>query len=78
MIRFLTLVGLVVGSLPITALAQTSTVIPDSEAPQHIGRNATVEGVLTAVSTSKKGNTFINFGGVSGNAGCQTGKGYHW
>jgi hypothetical protein len=45
-------------------LAQISTVIPDSEAAQHIGQNATVEGVVTAVSTIKKGNTFINFGGV--------------
>jgi DNA/RNA endonuclease YhcR with UshA esterase domain len=64
MIRFLTLVALVVGSLSITTLAQTSTVIPDSDAPQHIGQNATVEGVVTAVSTSKKGNTFINFRNV--------------
>ena len=50
--------------LSITALAQASTVIPESEAPQQIGQNATVEGVVTAVSTSKRGNTFINFGGV--------------
>ena len=64
MIRFLTLAALVVGSLSITALAQTSTVIPDSDAPLHIGQNATVEGVVVAVSTSKRGNTFINFGGV--------------
>jgi DNA/RNA endonuclease YhcR with UshA esterase domain len=64
LIRFLTLAALVVGSLSITALAQTSTVIPDSDAPQHIGQNVAVEGVVTAVSTSKKGNTFINFGGV--------------
>jgi hypothetical protein len=64
MIRFLTLAAMVVGSLSITALAQTSTVIPDSEAAQHIGQNATVEGVVTAVSTSKRGYTFINFGGV--------------
>ena len=63
-IRFLTLAGLVVGSLSITALAQASTVIPDSEVPQHILQNATVEGVVTAFSTSKRGNTFINFGGV--------------
>jgi len=63
-IRFLTLAALVVGSLSITALAQTSTVIPDSDAPLHIGQNATVEGVVVAVSTSKRGNTFINFGGV--------------
>jgi DNA/RNA endonuclease YhcR with UshA esterase domain len=64
MIRFLTLAALVVGSLSIAALAQTSGVIPDSEAAQHIGQNAIVEGVVTAVSTSKRGNTFINFGGV--------------
>jgi hypothetical protein len=63
-IRFLTLAALVVGSLSITALAQTSTVIPDSDAPLHIGQNATVEGVVVAVSTSKRGNTFINFGGI--------------
>jgi len=30
----------------------------------YFGKNVTVEGVVTAVSTSKKGNTFINFGGV--------------
>lgn len=39
-------------------------VVPDSEAAQHIGQNVTVEGVVTAVSTSGRGNTFINFGGV--------------
>src|ERR1700737_4773712 len=63
-VRFLTLAGLLVVSLLITVLAQTSTVIPDKEAEQHIGQNVTVEGVVTAVSTSRKGNTFINFGGV--------------
>jgi hypothetical protein len=63
MIRFLTLAALFVGSLSTTALAQTSTITPD-QAPQHIGQNITVEGVVVAVSTSKKGNTFINFGGV--------------
>ena len=31
---------------------------------QHIGQNAAVEGVVVAVSTSKRGNTFINFGDV--------------
>jgi len=44
--------------------AQTQVVINDSEAPQHVGENVAVEGVVTAVSRSKKGNTFINFGGV--------------
>jgi DNA/RNA endonuclease YhcR with UshA esterase domain len=43
--------------------ADTQT-ISDSEAAQRIGQNMTVEGVVTAVSTSRKGNTFINFGGV--------------
>jgi hypothetical protein len=63
-IRFLTLSMLFVGTLSITLVAQTSTVIPDTEAEKHIGQNVTVEGVVTAVSTSRKGNTFINFGGV--------------
>src|SRR5262245_23074774 len=63
MIRFLTLAALFVGRLSTTSLAQTSTITPD-QAPQHIGENATVEGVVVAVSTSKRGNTFINFGGV--------------
>ena len=63
-IRFLTLAGLLVGGLSITVLAQTSMVIPDSEAAQHVGQDVTVEGIVTAVSTSRKGNAFINFGGV--------------
>jgi hypothetical protein len=63
-IRFLTVAGLLVGSLSITLFAQTSTVIPDTEAEKHIGQDVTVEGVVTAVTTSRKGNTFINFGGV--------------
>jgi DNA/RNA endonuclease YhcR with UshA esterase domain len=55
---------LFVGTLSITLVAQTSTVIPDTEAEKHIGQNVTVEGVVTAVSTSQKGNAFINFGGA--------------
>jgi hypothetical protein len=43
--------------------AQTSTVITDTEAQQHVGQKAMVEGVVVAVSTSSKGNTFVNFGG---------------
>jgi hypothetical protein len=30
----------------------------------YVGQNFAVEGIVTAVRTSKKGNTFINFGGV--------------
>jgi DNA/RNA endonuclease YhcR with UshA esterase domain len=63
-IRFLTLSSLLAGSLSITLFAQTSTVIPDTEAEKHIGQDVTVEGIVTAVTTSRKGNTFINFGGV--------------
>jgi cytochrome c-type biogenesis protein CcmE len=66
-IRFLALAGLFVGSLSITLFAQTSTVIRETEAAQHIGQDVTVEGVVTAVSTSRKGNTFINFGAVCPN-----------
>ena len=43
--------------------AQTATVILDTEAAQHIGQKATVEGIVAVVFTSKNGNTFINFGG---------------
>lgn len=44
--------------------AQTPSVISDAQAQQFIGQNVTVEGVVTAVTTSRKGNTFINFGGA--------------
>ena len=62
MIRFLILAGLLIGGLSITALAQTSTVISDTEAAQHLGQHVTVEGVVVAVFASKNGNTFLNFG----------------
>jgi DNA/RNA endonuclease YhcR with UshA esterase domain len=45
-----------------TLQAQTARVIPDTEATQHVGQKATVEGVVAAVTSSGKGNTFINFG----------------
>ena len=44
--------------------AQTPVVVSDTQAAEYIGQDVTVEGVVTAVSTSRKGNTFINFGGV--------------
>jgi hypothetical protein len=61
-IRFLTLTGMVAVSLSITALAQTSIVIPDTEGAQHVGQHIAVEGVVVKVFTSKNGNTFLNFG----------------
>ena len=42
--------------------AQTATTIPDTEAAQHVGQQATVEGIVVKVFTSKHGNTFLNFG----------------
>jgi DNA/RNA endonuclease YhcR with UshA esterase domain len=44
-------------------LAQADTVISDSEAAQHVGQAASVEGTITKVFTSRNGNTFLNFGG---------------
>lgn len=49
--------GLLVGS------ARADTVIPDTEAAQHVGQAVAVEGTITKVFTSKNGNTFLNFGG---------------
>ena len=51
---------------PLTSLsrAQAPVVVSDTQAEQHLGQDVTVEGVVTAVTTSRKGNTFINFGGV--------------
>jgi hypothetical protein len=51
-------------SLSFPLRAQTPSVIPDAQAQHHVGQNLTVEGVVTAVTTSRNGNTFINFGGV--------------
>jgi DNA/RNA endonuclease YhcR with UshA esterase domain len=45
-----------------TLEAQTARVVPDTEAAQHVGQYATVEGMVVKVLTSKNGNTFLNFG----------------
>jgi DNA/RNA endonuclease YhcR with UshA esterase domain len=45
-----------------TLEAQTATVIPDTEAAQRVGQQATIEGTVVKVLTSKNGNTFLNFG----------------
>ena len=60
------LVSVLFVTAPVASLsrAQAPVVVSDAQAAQYIGQNATVEGVVTAVSTSRKGNTFINFGGV--------------
>jgi DNA/RNA endonuclease YhcR with UshA esterase domain len=55
--------ALLFGSLPLPLCTQTAAVIADTDAAQHVGQKATVEGVVVAVSSSGKGNTFINFDG---------------
>jgi DNA/RNA endonuclease YhcR with UshA esterase domain len=56
------LVLYLVGWLSAPVSAQTVTVIPDTEASQHVGQKVTVEGTVVKVFTSKNGNTFLNFG----------------
>jgi DNA/RNA endonuclease YhcR with UshA esterase domain len=60
--RSFLLTVLVAAWLPVSLTAQTATVIADTDAAQHVGQKATVEGVVVAVFTSGKGNTFMNFG----------------
>jgi DNA/RNA endonuclease YhcR with UshA esterase domain len=50
--------------LPLRRRVKRKSFVSDAQAEQHIGQNVTIEGVVTAVSTSRKGNTFINFGEV--------------
>jgi DNA/RNA endonuclease YhcR with UshA esterase domain len=63
-LRLLMSVLFVMAPLAFLSRAQTPVVISDTQAAQYIGQNVTVEGVVTAVSTSWKSNAFINFGGV--------------
>jgi DNA/RNA endonuclease YhcR with UshA esterase domain len=56
------LIVLLAGWLSAPLSAQTASVIPDTEAAQHVGQKATVAGTVVKVFTSKNGNTFLNFG----------------
>jgi hypothetical protein len=60
--RMVLLAALICGSCSVTTRAQTTTVIPFAEAPQHVGQHVTVEGVVVKVFTSRNGNTFLDFG----------------
>ena len=60
--RFWLFVVLLAGWFSAPLEAQTATVISDTEAAQHVGQQATVEGTVVKVFTSKNGNTFLNFG----------------
>ena len=42
--------------------AQTTVLIHDDEASEHLGQYVTVEGMVVAVFISKTGNTFLSFG----------------
>jgi DNA/RNA endonuclease YhcR with UshA esterase domain len=55
-------IALLAGWLSAPVSAQTASVIPDTEAAQHVGHQATVEGTVVKVFRSKNGNTFLNFG----------------
>ncbi len=46
----------------LASFAQAETISP-REASHHIGEQVTVEGVVSQVSTSSGGTTFVNFGG---------------
>jgi hypothetical protein len=57
-LRLLISVLFVTSPLASKSQAQTPVVVSDAQAAQYIGQNVTVESVVTAVSTSRKGNTF--------------------
>jgi DNA/RNA endonuclease YhcR with UshA esterase domain len=50
-------------SLVLRVGAQDLPTVKDSEAAQYVGKNVEVRGLVVAVYTSKKGNTFLNLGG---------------
>ena len=60
--RFWLFVVLLTGWFSAPVDAHSATVISDTEAAQHVGQQATAEGTLVKVFTSKNGNTFLNFG----------------
>ena len=70
LLRLSLLAFLFTTSLPSPTRADTT--VSACDAWMYVGQNVAVEGVVTAVTTSKKGNTFINFGGVYPNQ-CFTG-----
>src|SRR5580700_574720 len=59
----LVLTALIFGSGLMASPVRAETVVPDSEAAQHVGQAVSVEGTITKVFKSKNGNTFLNFGG---------------
>jgi DNA/RNA endonuclease YhcR with UshA esterase domain len=50
-------------SLVLRVRARDLPTVKDSEAARYVGKNVEVRGLVVAVYTSKKGNTFLNSGG---------------
>ena len=57
--QFLSALGI---ALVFTTIGHAETIAP-REAAQYVGSSSTVEGVVSQVSRSRGGTTFINFGG---------------
>jgi hypothetical protein len=60
--RYSFFIFLLTGWFSAPVAAQTATVISDTDPTQHVGQQATVEGTVVKVFTSKNANTFLNFG----------------
>jgi DNA/RNA endonuclease YhcR with UshA esterase domain len=58
-LKFISVTGLAL----LLALSASAETITPKEAAYYVGEAVTVEGVVSQVSTSKGGTTFINFGG---------------
>jgi DNA/RNA endonuclease YhcR with UshA esterase domain len=63
LLRPVSFAALICGFWWMAGLIKAETIIPDSEAAQHVGQTVSVEGTITKVFKSKNGNTFLNFGG---------------
>jgi len=46
------------------SLTACSKAMPPEDAAKHVGESATVKGKVSSVSVSKKGDSFLNFGGI--------------
>jgi DNA/RNA endonuclease YhcR with UshA esterase domain len=56
------LIALSIAISGFSIVAEELITISDSEAVQHIGQRVTVQGMVIKVTTSRAGNTFLNFG----------------
>ncbi len=61
--KFLRSVVISLGMALLFATVASAETISPQEASRHVGEFVTVEGVVSQVSRSKGGTTFVNFGG---------------